>query len=83
MLTDAFPLISLSGRLDTDRDGYPNDCDEACLSTGMLSDADDDNDGVEDGSDAFPLDATETVDKDLDGVGDNSDAFPEDATETK
>ena len=48
----------------------------------MLADADDDNDGVEDGSDAFPKDASESKDQDLDGVGDNSDAFPLDAKET-
>ena len=54
-----------------------------------------DNDGVTDDSDAFPLDATETVDTDSDGVGNNTDedddgdgvsdvvdAFPLDATET-
>ena len=43
---------------------------------------DDDNDGVNDESDAFPLDASETTDTDADGVGDNADAFPEDAAET-
>ena len=48
----------------------------------MTADSDDDNDGVEDTSDAFPLDATETADSDNDGVGDNSDAFPDDATES-
>jgi len=32
-----------------------------------------DNDGVIDISDAFPLDATETIDTDLDGTGDNAD----------
>ena len=41
-----------------------------------------DKDGVLDGADAFPTDATETVDTDGDGVGDNADAFPTDATET-
>ena len=30
----------------------------------MTADSDDDNDGVEDTSDAFPLDATETADSD-------------------
>jgi hypothetical protein len=48
----------------------------------MTADSDDDNDGVLDASDAFPLDATETADSDADGVGDNSDAFPDDATES-
>ncbi len=36
-------------------------------------DPDDDNDGVADVADAFPLDATETSDTDGDGIGDNSD----------
>ena len=42
---------------------------------------DDDNDGVADEEDAFPLDPTESVDSDNDGVGDNSDAFPDDPNE--
>ncbi len=54
-----------------------------------------DTDGVTDDSDAFPLDATETLDTDSDGVGNNADddddgdgvsdivdAFPLDVTET-
>ena len=60
----------------------------------LLLDDDDDNDGVLDGDDTFPLDATETVDTDGDGTGNNADndddndglnddadAFPLDATE--
>ena len=79
---DGYALISLGALLDTDSDGFPNECDEDCLATGMTADSDDDNDGVEDTSDAFPLDASETADSDSDGVGDNSDAFPNDATES-
>ena len=52
---DAFPLISLGGRTDTDGDGRPNDCDSACVTLGMTADSDDDNDGVLDTADAFPL----------------------------
>ena len=78
---DGFPRISLAGRLDTDEDGFPDECDEACVATGMLADVDDDNDGVTDDVDAFPLDATESSDRDGDGVGDNADAFPDDASE--
>lgn len=48
--------------LDTDGDGTPD-----------VTDTDDDNDGVQDVDDAFPLDPTETVDTDGDGVGDNAD----------
>ena len=79
---DGYPLISLRAMLDTDSDGFPDNCNEDCLATGMTADSDDDNDGVEDASDAFPLDASETADSDADGVGDNSDAFPEDAAES-
>ena len=69
---------------DKDGDGLRDD-----------EDNDDDNDGVSDSSDAFPLDATESLDTDSDGVGDNedtdddgdgvsdtSDAFPLDASES-
>jgi aureolysin len=57
-------------------------------------DIDDDNDGVPDSNDEFPLDATESIDTDSDGVGNNGDpdddndgviddldALPLDATE--
>jgi len=47
---------------DFDGDGIPNE-----------TDSDDDNDGVGDAYDAFPLDATEAVDTDGDGIGDNRD----------
>ncbi|MDC3365470.1 hypothetical protein OAV86_05370, partial [Pseudomonadales bacterium] len=63
--------------------------------TGNNADTDDDGDGVADGQDAFPLDATEALDTDVDGTGNNSDtdddndgvedtsdAFPLDASET-
>ena len=36
-------------------------------------DTDDDNDGVLDVNDAFPLDASESVDTDGDGIGNNAD----------
>lgn len=47
---------------DFDGDGIPNE-----------SDSDDDNDGIADAYDAFPLDANEGVDTDGDGIGDNRD----------
>jgi hypothetical protein len=56
------PLSNISVPLDTDGDFISN-----------VTDTDDDNDGVLDDADAFPLDATETVDTDLDGVGNNAD----------
>ena len=39
----------------------------------MTADADDDNDGVADSEDAFPLVSTETLDTDGDGIGNNTD----------
>ena len=51
-----------SDQLDTDADGNGNACD-----------LDDDGDGVEDSSDAFPIDETETIDTDSDGTGNNAD----------
>lgn len=47
---------------DTDGDGTPD-----------LADSDDDDDGVLDGDDAFPLDASEWLDTDGDGLGNNAD----------
>ncbi|KAF7781464.1 hypothetical protein PRUB_b0692 [Pseudoalteromonas rubra] len=70
--------------LDSDADGLPDNVD-----------SDDDNDGVEDAQDAFPLNAAESVDTDGDGIGNNADndddndgvedaqdAFPLDAAES-
>lgn len=70
--------------LDTDGDGIPD-----------ITDPDDDNDGVNDDEDAFPLDPTEWIDTDGDGIGNNADtdddndgvpdandAFPLDSTES-
>lgn len=65
-----FDLVTLSA-CDSDGDGIPNN-----------TDPDDDNDGVLDINDAFPLNPNESADTDGDGVGDNSDAFPNDPTET-
>ena len=41
--------------------------------TGNNADTDDDGDGIADTSDAFPLDASETIDTDADGIGNNAD----------
>ncbi|TAA41715.1 thrombospondin type 3 repeat-containing protein [Corallincola spongiicola] len=73
-ITDFYPLISLGGLTDSDLDGIPNDCNEACVALGMAADLDDDNDGVDDIADAFPVNPTETLDTDGDGVGNNSDS---------
>jgi uncharacterized delta-60 repeat protein len=63
--TDNCSSISNADQLNTDGDSEGNACD-----------ADDDNDGVADATDAFPLDATESVDTDGDGVGNNTDTTP-------
>jgi hypothetical protein len=93
--SDTFPLISIGDLTDTDADGRPNNCDAACVETGMSADTDNDGDSVADTSDAFPLDPTESVDTDSDGIGNNadtdddadgvadtSDAFPLDPAES-
>ena len=46
--------------------------DEVIAGTKILI-ADTDGDGANDGSDALPLDATETLDTDTDGIGNNAD----------
>ena len=79
---DGYALISLGALLDSDSDGFPNECIDDCLATGMTADSDDDNDGVVDIDDFFPVDASESSDRDGDGVGDNSDAFPDNISET-
>ncbi|MGQ9731301.1 MAG: DUF5060 domain-containing protein [Candidatus Zipacnadales bacterium] len=56
-------LITADGPPDIDEDGRPNSADE-----------DDDNDGVADVEDAFPLDPSEWADTDNDLIGDNLDA---------
>ena len=55
---------------DTDADGVGN-----------IFDRDDDDDGVEDLLDTFPVDPSEWTDADGDTVGDNADAFPTDWSE--
>ena len=56
-------LIIPDGAPDMDHDGVPNDAD-----------MDDDNDGIADTDDAFPLESEEWADKDGDLIGDNLDA---------
>ena len=59
---DNCPSTANVDQLNTDGDTQGNACD-----------ADDDNDGVADTSDAFPLNAAEVSDADGDGTGDNAD----------
>lgn len=90
---DLFPNDA-SETVDSDIDGVGDNSDN-CVNMvntdqmnsdgdllGNVCDDDDDNDGLSDQYDIFPLDAAEQVDSDGDGVGDNGDAFPLDITET-
>lgn len=87
-VSDPFPL-NANEDTDTDGDGIGNntdtdddgdgisDIDEGTAGTNPLL-ADSDGDGRRDGSDAFPLDPSETTDTDKDGIGDNADTDDDD-----
>ena len=78
-------VVSVPAGLDTDSDGILDsngpdddgdglsDALEATIGTNPLI-VDSDDDGVDDGSDAFPLNPNETTDTDSDGIGNNSDS---------
>jgi hypothetical protein len=84
----ALPYLAewLDGDGDADNDTVLNGSDNCLLKAnvdqlntdgdtqGNACDSDDDNDGVADGSDAFPLNAAESIDTDSDGTGNNADA---------
>lgn len=72
-LYDLYPLIAISGLLDSDGDGAPDECGSICRGLGMAADDDDDNDGVADVDDAFPLDPDVSLDTDLDGIANSVD----------
>ena len=64
--------------LDSDGDGLPDEWNEGQGESdsiaGLTLDADDDNDGVSDELDLFPLDPSENMDTDGDGIGNNTDS---------
>jgi len=74
-LNDGFPLIHLAGLTDTDSDGIPNNCEQACLDLGMLADADDDGDGVSDSVELTNGTNTLIIDTDGDGWDDGAEYF--------
>ena len=77
--------VAVATSLDTDGDTVADNSDNCPLTgnteqlnhdedaLGDLCDSDDDNDGVNDDSDAFPKNSSETADNDGDGTGDNAD----------
>ncbi len=92
ILAGTNPFDDTSAPVDSDGDGIP-DGDPSNSQAWM--DLDDDNDGVLDVNDTFPLDPLESSDMDSDSIGDNSDLdidgdgvmnvddpFPLDGTET-
>lgn len=81
MASDLAPVDSADGSDDkiVDMSQVAGDADGDGI--GNIVDLDDDNDGVADFEDAFPLDALEWADSDGDGVGDNGDAFPNNGRE--
>ena len=67
-------MIAIGDLTDTDSDGAPDTCDDACVALGMAADTDDDNDGISDIADAYPLVAIgELTDTDSDGAPDTCD----------
>ena len=69
--------MSLDGRSDSDGDGIPDDCDEACRATGMVDDPDNDDDGILDDHDVYP---TVPLGNRLDNDGDGAPDTPCDAS---
>ena len=81
--------MTLHSKLTGDRRGYGDnkngnwsdqrdDFNQTCLDT--------DDDGVDDSTDVFPFDPTQSADRDGDGFGDNplgigADKFPDDVTQ--
>ncbi len=45
---DGYPLIAIGDLVDTDKDGIPDDCDQACIDLGMMADDDDNGNGIPD-----------------------------------
>ena len=57
---------------DSDNDGMPDDCGSSCSILNLSSDTDDDNDGITDTEDVYPLVAiSDLTDTDADGAPDS------------
>lgn len=74
--THTFALVANSGTPPMTGSYAKIFIDDIRIGSTLIEDTDDDNDGVPDASDVFPLDATESVDTDGDGIGDNADPTP-------
>lgn len=82
---DAFPLNPAEWVADSDGDGFKDDVDNCSAIAnadqsdfdkdlfGNVCDPDDDDDGIVDTADLFPLNPAEWADSDHDGIGDNAD----------
>ena len=65
-IDDNCPLVPNTDQMDSDNNGIGDVCEG-------LPGGDSDGDGVPDGEDAFPDDASESIDTDNDGMGNNAD----------
>ena len=71
---DVLPSFHIEVIEDTDLDGMPNNCASICVEEGYIEDNDDDNDGVLDTNDAYPLISFgDLTDTDGDGAPDDCD----------
>ncbi|ABM02115.1 PKD domain containing protein [Psychromonas ingrahamii 37] len=76
-VNDAF-TGNAAASIDTDSDGQPDNFNENCTETcvansDLVLDVDDDNDGVLDVVDNYPVDNSESIDTDGDLIGNNAD----------
>lgn len=69
--TGSTPIPGVDYRIDTDGNGMPDECDQACTDAGMIADPDIDGDGLLNDQDNCPFNYNpDQSDIDNDGVGD-------------